>query len=91
MKKKAAAAAAAGEKLEAAEEKTTSNHVKRVLRQRNQGRKLDSHLDDQFATGRLYACISSRPGQCGRADGYILEGRELEFYLRKMQKKKSGK
>jgi len=90
-KKKAAAAAAAGEKLEAAEEKTTSNHVKRVLRQRNQGRKLDSHLDDQFATGRLYACISSRPGQCGRADGYILEGRELEFYLRKMQKKKSGK
>ena len=26
--------------------------------------------------------------QCGRADGYILEGRELEFYLKKMQKKK---
>ncbi len=26
--------------------------------------------------------------QCGRADGYILEGKELEFYLKKMQKKK---
>lgn len=26
--------------------------------------------------------------QCGRCDGYILEGRELEFYLKKMQKKK---
>lgn len=46
------------------------------------------HLDDQFAVGRLYACISSRPGQCGRCDGYILEGKELEFYLKKMQKKK---
>ena len=123
-----------------------------------QGRKLDQLMDDQFATGRLYAAISSRPGQvrppaaaaaaaaaaavlhpsfwaissrpvcmprlaaaaarqaaagsnsgsscaarainppsphlllhppqCGRADGYILEGRELEFYVKKMQKKK---
>lgn len=26
--------------------------------------------------------------QCGRADGYILEGRELEFYVKKMAKKK---
>ncbi|KAK4440513.1 40S ribosomal protein S8 [Sesamum alatum] len=31
---------------------------------------------------------SSRPGQCGRADGYILEGKELEFYMKKLQKKK---
>ena len=28
--------------------------------------------------------------QCGRCDGYILEGRELEFYLKKMAKKKVG-
>ena len=28
------------------------------------------------------------PLQCGRCDGYVLEGRELEFYLKKMQKKK---
>jgi len=75
-------------KAEATEDKKVSNHVKRTLKQRNQGRKLDQVLDDQFATGRLYACIASRPGQCGRADGYILEGKELEFYLKKMQKKK---
>ncbi|MCQ2817873.1 MAG: 30S ribosomal protein S8e [archaeon] len=37
--------------------------------------------------GRLYACISSRPGQSGRADGYLLEGKELEFYLKKLEKK----
>ena len=49
------------------------------------------NLSEQFTSGRLYACISSRPGQCGRADGYILEGPELDFYARKMAKKKSEK
>ena len=34
------------------------------------------------------ACLASRPGQVGRADGYILEGKELEFYLRKIKAKK---
>lgn len=72
------------------EDKALSNHVKRKLKQRNTARKLDQHLDEQFAVGRVLACISSRPGQCGRADGYILEGRELEFYLKKMQKKKGA-
>ena len=70
------------------EEAKKSNHLVRKMRQRNQNRKLDPLLEDQFAVGRLYACIASRPGQCGRCDGYILEGRELEFYLKKMQKKK---
>ena len=40
--------------------------------------KIDPLLESQFAAGRLYAVISSRPGQSGRADGYILEGKELE-------------
>lgn len=35
------------------------------------------------------ACVSSRPGQCGRADGYVLEGKELEFYLRKIKSKRA--
>lgn len=50
---------------------------------------IDPHLAEQFVQGRLYACIASRPGQDGCADGYILEGKELEFYLRKLQKKKT--
>ena len=37
--------------------------------------------------GRLYACITSRPGQVGKADGYLLEGKELEFYVKKVEKK----
>jgi len=48
-------------------------------------------LEDQFGAGRLYAVLSSRPGQSGRADGYILEGPELEFYLKKLAKKKEKK
>lgn len=45
----------------------------------------------QFAQNRVYARVSSRPGQSGRVDGYILEGKELEFYSKQLQKKKSGK
>ena len=52
---------------------------------------LDQKLNEQFVTSRLYAAISSRPGQSGRADGYILEGKELDFYTKKMAHKKGKK
>uniref|UniRef100_A0A453BTI3 40S ribosomal protein S8 n=1 Tax=Aegilops tauschii subsp. strangulata TaxID=200361 RepID=A0A453BTI3_AEGTS len=91
-KKAAAAAKKEGQEAEVAaaatEEAKKSNNVQRKLEKRQQGRTLDSHIEEQFSGGRLLACISSRPGQCGRADGYILEGKELEFYMRKLQKKK---
>ncbi|XP_068668001.1 small ribosomal subunit protein eS8-like [Aristolochia californica] len=77
-----------GEEGEAAQEAKKSNHVTRKLEKRLEGRKLDPHIEEQFGSGRLLACISSRPGQCGRSDGYVLEGKELEFYLKKTQKKK---
>ena len=48
---------------------------------------IEPRIQEQFAKNTLLACISSRPGQCGRADGYLLEGEELEFYLRKLEKK----
>ncbi|KAL5670423.1 hypothetical protein ACJX0J_022644, partial [Zea mays] len=70
---------AEGQEVEAAAEETKkSNHVTRKLEKRKEGRTLDPHIEEQFGSGRLLACISSRPGQCGRADGYILEGKELE-------------
>lgn len=70
------------------EEKKKSKHLQKKIEKRQEGHKLDSHLEEQFASGRLLAAIASRPGQCGRADGYILEGRELEFYMKKIQRKK---
>jgi len=45
------------------------------------------HFFELMNKGRVFARITSRPGQCGRADGYILEGKELEFYLKKTEKK----
>ncbi|CAN4102167.1 unnamed protein product [Withania somnifera] len=58
-----------GEAAASTEEAKKSNHVIRKIEQRQKDRKLETHLEEQFSSGRLYACISSRPGQCGRADG----------------------
>ena len=51
-------------------------------------RTLEPKIVEQFSSQRLYACISSRPGQSGRADGYLLEGKELEFYAKKIESRK---
>ena len=73
------------------EEEKKSKSVMKKLEQRQRTRTLDPALDDQFASGRLYAAISSRPGQSGRADGYILEAKELDFYVRKLKQRKGAK
>ena len=65
-----------------------SSSVKRTLEKRQAERQIEQKVADQFSSGRLYACISSRPGQSGRVDGYILEGKELEFYLKKLERRK---
>ncbi|PWZ32914.1 40S ribosomal protein S8, partial [Zea mays] len=68
------------------EETKKSNHVQRKIDKRHQYRALDTHIEEKFGSGRLLACISAHPRQCGRADGYILEGKELEFYMKKLQR-----
>jgi len=73
----------AGEKVED-EKKSKSAEKKHATRASHA--KVDQALESQFGAGRLYACISSRPGQSGRADGYILEGEELAFYARLLRK-----
>ncbi|WFD29683.1 ribosomal protein S8A [Malassezia sp. CBS 17886] len=71
------------------EEVKKSNNVERKLAERRKDAKVDSLVEQQFGAGRLYAVIASRPGQSGRADGYILEGSELEFYVRRLRTAKS--
>jgi len=92
-KKSEKAPAKPAEKPKAAEPATgpkkPSNHLKRKLNARKKARVLENSLKDQFNTGRILAKISSRPGQSGRADGYILEGEELAFYQRKIDKKRN--
>ena len=79
MTKKAAKAQAQNQATEGtAEPAKKSNHVQRILEERKKDAKIDPLLESQFSAGRLYAAIASRPGQSGRGDGYILEGKELE-------------
>ena len=90
-KKQEKAAATAEDKKEekpAEEKKKQSRHVLAILKKRQSTRVLDPNVAEQFTAGRLLACIASRPGQSGRADGYILEGKELDFYVKKMEKRK---
>merc|ERR1711935_1059985 len=76
-----------GAKLTDAEEAVINKkRAKKTERQKES--KVEAALLDQFMTGRVLASISSRPGQCGRSDGYVLEGKELEFYLRKIKAKR---
>merc|ERR1712093_818674 len=73
---------------DAEEKKKGSKPVLAKIAARQEGRVLDPNVNSQFDTGRLLACISSRPGQCGRCDGFVLEGKELEFYVKRMARKK---
>jgi len=83
--KKAKGKAAAADAEEAAKQ---SKHVERKMSERQKTRTLESTIDDGFASGRLLAVISSRPGQSGRCDGYVLEGKELDFYAKILKRKK---
>ncbi|CAD7922272.1 unnamed protein product [Amoebophrya sp. A25] len=73
-------------KGDVAKDEKKSGHVKAKHAARAQT--LDQNMEDQFNGGRLLACVSSRPGQTGRCDGYILEGDELAFYKKKLERKK---
>lgn len=70
------------------EEVKKSRKVERKLASRSGAAAIEGAVESQFSAGRLYAAISSRPGQSGRCDGYILEGEELAFYLRRLTAKK---
>jgi small subunit ribosomal protein S8e len=46
-----------------------SEKVRAKLTDRQKGRTLQPELAQQFASGRILAKITSRPGQTGRVDG----------------------
>merc|ERR1711907_17812 len=80
-----------GKKKEEGEDTTAvkkSTHVTRKLAARDKSHTLAREMDNQFLKGRLLALVTSRPGQSGRCDGYLVEGSEHKFYETKMSKKK---
>jgi small subunit ribosomal protein S8e len=76
----------AGQEAVAGEEKKSKSVEKKQADRLADHGKVEAALERQFEAGRLYAVVSSRPGQSGRADGYILEGEELAFYQRAIRK-----
>ncbi|KAI4292170.1 small subunit ribosomal protein S8e [Pancytospora philotis] len=48
----------------------------------------DASLVGMANKGFMYGVLTSRPGQIGEANGYILQGAELKFYENKMNKQK---
>jgi small subunit ribosomal protein S8e len=60
--------------------KRSEKSPKPELTKDKKDRVIDGKVQEQFGQQRLYACISSRPGQSGRADGYILEGKETRIF-----------
>merc|ERR1712038_2248098 len=71
-----------------AEEQAALDKSSKKFSDRQKSSKVAGNLSSQFLQGKLLAKINSRPGQCGRADGYILEGEELDFYQKKLRTKK---
>ncbi|KAH8616904.1 putative Ribosomal protein S8e [Trypanosoma vivax] len=67
---------------------TASSKLKHKWACRRKSHKIEKALSDQLREGRLLARITSRPGQTGRADGALLEGAELQFYLKRLEKKR---
>lgn len=55
---------------------------------RRANHKIERAIADELREGRVLARLTSRPGQTGRADGILLEGAELQFYQKKLEKKK---
>merc|ERR1739848_129432 len=61
--------------------------VKATAKFRRINNNIEAPIQASLNKGSILAKITSRPGQCGRADGVILEGKELEFYMRHIKKK----
>ena len=95
-KKQKKKAAVAGKQKKGAKKESTkkfdvakaSAQLKRKWAFRNKTHKIEKAIEDQLKLGRLLCKITARPGQSGRADGALLEGAELQFYMKKLEKKK---
>lgn len=61
-----------------------SKEEREEFESRRSDRVLPKNIEEQFKVGKVLAFITSKPGQVGRADGYILEGAELDFYVKKI-------
>jgi small subunit ribosomal protein S8e len=74
-----------------AEDQVNEKRKAKLEKRRKDHEEIEAALKTQFVSGKLLARVSSRPGQVGRVDGYVLEGPELAFYQKKIVDKKKKK
>jgi small subunit ribosomal protein S8e len=74
-----------------AEDQVHEKRKAKLEKRRKDHEEVEAALKTQFTSGKLLARVSSRPGQVGRVDGYVLEGPELAFYQKKIVDKKKKK
>ncbi|KAH0509002.1 40S ribosomal protein S8 [Microtus ochrogaster] len=68
--------------------KIQSKKIQKKYDERKKNTKINSLLGKQLQEDKLLTCTASKTGQCGRANGYVLEGKELKFYLGKIKARK---
>ena len=68
--------------------KKGDTNVANICKFRRINTQIERNLTDQLTRASCLARITSRPGQSGRCDGLVLEGKELEFYLKKLPKRR---
>eukprot|EP01080_Neovahlkampfia_damariscottae_P005739 gene5739-9562_t len=73
------------------DEKVHEKRKAKLDARRKDHEEMETSFKAQFSSGKLLARISSRPGQVGRLDGYVLEGPEFAFYHKKILDKKKKK
>ena len=73
------------------DEKVHEKRKAKLDKRRKDHEELEQTFKSQFSSGKLLARITSRPGQVGRLDGYVLEGPEFSFYHKKILDKKKKK
>lgn len=66
-----------------------SKKIQKKYDERKMSTKISHPLEELLQQGKHLAWhFTSRPGQCGGADGYVLKGKTLEFYLREIESQK---
>lgn len=59
--------------------KKRSRKIQKKYDKRKNNAKISSLLEEPVQQGKLLALITSRPGHWGSTDGFVLEGKELQF------------
>ncbi|CAB4035586.1 40S ribosomal S8 [Paramuricea clavata] len=80
-----------GEPFKTWYEKQDVHHESNDIKEGEKEPSVDNRILQQLQGGKVLAKVSSRPGQEGKVNGYLLEGQELSEYLELTRTNHNGK